>query len=81
MSIIWKLNYKYFHFISGLYHEDKNYGNCQNVTWNPVGHGMMFEDFDKFPIFVVINQTEVDILIQDVSLKAMKYKLTSSLSL
>ncbi|XP_071175603.1 nicastrin-like isoform X1 [Mytilus edulis] len=49
----------------GLYHEDKNYGNCQNVTWNPVGHGMMFEDFDKFPIFVVINQTEVDILIQD----------------
>ena len=49
----------------GLYHNDATYGNCKNVTWNPVGESMMFEDFDKFPIFVITNQTEVDILIHD----------------
>jgi hypothetical protein len=54
--------------LTGLYHNDATYGNCKNVTWNPVGESMMFEDFDKFPIFVITNQTEVDILIHDVSL-------------
>ncbi|KAL3885712.1 hypothetical protein ACJMK2_025758 [Sinanodonta woodiana] len=47
----------------GMY-QGTNYSGCQSIKWNKEGQGMMFEDFD-FPIFILTNQTEVELIIEE----------------
>ncbi|KAI8480669.1 hypothetical protein Bbelb_416180 [Branchiostoma belcheri] len=46
----------------GLYKDDPEYAHCKNTTWNPLGTGLSYLDFD-FPISLLLNQTDVDNLI------------------
>ena len=53
-------------FLVGMYADDKDYKDCREVEWNKDGNSLMFEDYN-FPIVALVNSTEVNFLIEDVS--------------
>jgi nicastrin len=48
----------------GAYSGDPKYGNCQSVTWNPLGNGLMFEDI-PFPVLSLVNLTIAEFLMNE----------------
>lgn len=58
--------YTVFTILKGLYQDKDEYKSCSNVTWNPVGDGMMFQDW-SIPIFVLTEESDVHFLIEKVS--------------
>ncbi|XP_064651115.1 nicastrin-like [Lineus longissimus] len=55
----------------GLYKNSTDYQNCKKTTWNPDGTNMLFMRFD-FPVFVMLNQTEVDFVVNQCYIKFNK---------
>ncbi|KAM4662429.1 nicastrin isoform 2-T2 [Discoglossus pictus] len=49
----------------GVYNSDHGaqYAHCNVTTWNPLGNGFSYEDFD-FPIFLLQNKNETEVIKQ-----------------
>ena len=49
-----------------MYKNDGNLSNCQRVSWNKQGSGLMFEDLD-IPVVLLHNESDVEFIIDQVS--------------
>ncbi|XP_018088993.1 nicastrin isoform X2 [Xenopus laevis] len=49
----------------GLYTSDhgSQYAHCNNITWNPLGTGLSYEEF-QFPIFLLRDENETEVIKQ-----------------
>ncbi|XP_018086995.1 nicastrin isoform X2 [Xenopus laevis] len=49
----------------GLYTSDhgSQYAHCNNITWNPLGTGLSYEEF-QFPIFLLREENETEVIRQ-----------------
>ena len=56
-----------------MYKGHPDFEGCKDVTWNPGGNNMMFHDI-SFPIFILTNTTEVDFIINNVSLPEKQFR-------
>ncbi|XP_035699109.1 nicastrin-like [Branchiostoma floridae] len=46
----------------GMYSDHPEYAHCKNTTWNPLGSGLSYLDYD-FPMSLLVNQSDIDYLI------------------
>ena len=53
-----------------MYSDSAEYRDCQKTRWNPQATSFMFKDFG-FPVVALTNETEVDVLIGQVSKKKL----------
>lgn len=47
-----------------MYAENSTYGHCRNISWNPHGNGMAYNDY-PFPIAILRNITHIDFIINE----------------
>ncbi|KAK7468048.1 hypothetical protein BaRGS_00036699 [Batillaria attramentaria] len=55
----------------GLYHDNADFENCKNETWNQAGHGLVFDDLGM-PIFSLTEESDVESIINKCYLKFNK---------